>query len=103
MPDFLTLGILFLLILLLNVPFGYWRDHVRRFGWQWYMAIHLPVPLIIMLRLLSHIGWHWLTFVFFVLAFIIGQWIGSRIHKKQKHLHPENVSSCLLMDFYRNF
>ncbi|MDZ7740400.1 MAG: hypothetical protein U5Q03_01210 [Bacteroidota bacterium] len=102
MPDMVKLGILFLVVFLLNLPFGYWRDHVKRFGWQWYLAIHLPVPLIVMIRLLSHIGWHWTTFMFFVTAFFLGQWIGSRIHKKQQHRHPDTATACMLMDLYRN-
>jgi hypothetical protein len=65
-------------ILLLNIPFGYWRAMTKRFSLRWYLAIHLPIPLIVLLRLELDIGWHWSTYVFFILAFSLGQFIGGK-------------------------
>jgi hypothetical protein len=41
----------------INIPFGFFRAGQRRYSWQWLLAVHLPVPLIIIMRLLFHLGW----------------------------------------------
>ncbi|MEJ2594422.1 MAG: hypothetical protein P8100_04705 [bacterium] len=89
-----------LLILLLNIPFGYWRIHVPKFSWQWVLAIHIPVPFIITLRIFTSVGFAWYTYLFMVTAFFLGQqigsWLGPFIGKR-----CHDVTSCLFMDFYR--
>ena len=92
--------IISLSVFILNIPFGYWRFNVRRFSFQWFMAIHVPVPFIVALRILSGIGFAWYTYVFLVGGFFLGQqsgalvmkWIGARCRER---------SSCLVMDLYR--
>lgn len=34
-----------------NLPLGWWRATVRKFSANWFLAVHLSVPLIIYLRL----------------------------------------------------
>ena len=89
-----------ILVFLLNVPFGYWRANVRRFSMQWYLAIHIPVPFIIAMRLLSDLGFNWPTYVFLVGSFFLGQQLGARIMKRLR-AHCTEKSSCLVMDLYR--
>ena len=36
-------------ILLLNLPFGYWRAGVARFSRGWFLAVHVPVPFVILI------------------------------------------------------
>lgn len=88
-----------ILVIILNIPFGYWRANVKRFSLQWYLSVHIPVPFIIALRIFSEIGFSWYTYVFLVSAFFIGQKIGSFIHKHLEKI--EEVSSCLVMDLMR--
>ncbi len=66
------------LIFLINTFFGYWRSSTRRFSVQWLMAIHIPVALAIVARLLL-LEWDWATVPIFVAAFIAGQYAGSII------------------------
>ena len=101
MPDSGVLFITAVLIICLNIPFGYWRANVRKFGLQWFLAIHLPVPGVIFLRYIMHTGWHWSSFVFFVTAFFLGQLAGGFIHHKMTLKHPGRTSSCLFADLYR--
>ena len=89
-----------IVVLLLNIPFGYWRENVRKFSAQWFLAIHLPVPAIIALRFASHIGFAWYTYVFLVSSFFIGQKAGSIIYKKLSKA-GNDLSSCLVMDLFR--
>ena len=89
-----------ILVFLLNIPFGYWRANVSRFSSQWFLAIHIPVPFIVALRLLSGIGFGWETYVFLVAGYFLGQQAGALI-MKWIHVHCHQDSSCLVMDLYR--
>jgi hypothetical protein len=88
------------LVFILNIPFGYWRANVKRFSKQWFLAIHIPVPGIILLRLLSGIGFEWFTYVFLVGAFFLGQQLGS-VLVKSIHRNCQRESSCMVMDLIR--
>ncbi|MEA3460829.1 MAG: hypothetical protein U9R49_03045 [Bacteroidota bacterium] len=94
------LVIISILVFLLNIPFGYWRANVKRFSTEWFLAIHIPVPIIVALRLLSGIGFGWYTYVFLVGSFFLGQQLGSRL-MKWIHQYCQQESSCLVMDLYR--
>ena len=94
--------IITILVFVLNIPFGYWRANVKRFSTQWFLAIHIPVPFIIALRLVSEIGFAWYTYVFLVTAFFLGQKTGSVV-MKMIHRACQHASSCLVMDLMRCF
>ena len=66
-------------IFLLNVPFGYWRAGSRKLSLPWFLAVHLPVPAIIGLRLLTGIGFQFATLPITVGAFALGQFLGGRL------------------------
>ncbi len=93
----MKLAFISVLVFLMNIPFGYWRANVKKFSLQWVLSIHLPVPVIILLRIYSGIGFAWYTYVFLVAAFFLGQKLGGVILNHAKTNHFE-VSSCLLMD-----
>ena len=54
--DMLTLGKVALAVLIVNLPFGYWRVGLRRFSVPWFLAVHAPVPLVIGIRVLAGLG-----------------------------------------------
>lgn len=89
-----------ILVFLFNVPFGYWRANVARFSVQWFLAIHIPVPFIVAMRLLSDIGFSWESYVFLVGSFFLGQQSGSLV-SRWLGKHGTDKSSCLVMDLYR--
>jgi len=89
------------IVFLVNIPFGYWRANVSRFSFQWFLAIHLPVIVVIALRLVSHLGFAWFTYVFMVTAFFLGQQAGSLIIKRLEKVY-DHVTSCLVMDLCRH-
>jgi hypothetical protein len=68
-----------LLVFLLNLPFGYWRASARKLSPQWFLAVHLPVPLVIALRVYSGLGWKLLSFPVIIGAFFLGQFVGGRV------------------------
>lgn len=65
----------------LNLPFGYWRAGVPRFSRAWFLAVHLPVPAAVALRLLFRIGWHPAALAVLVAAFCLGQLCGGRLRR----------------------
>ena len=91
-----------IIILIINIPFGYWRGNVKKFSLQWVLAIHLPVPIIIALRIYSDIGFVWYSYIFLITAFFIGQKFGGILHSWHLQRYHE-ASSCLTMDFSRIF
>jgi hypothetical protein len=96
----IRLTIIAIIVLVINIPFGYWRANVKTFSLQWFLAIHIPVLLVIALRFISGIGFAWYTYLFLVAGFFIGQQMGSVIIKGIGK-HYNHVSSCLVMDLYR--
>lgn len=68
-------------VFLVNIPFGYWRACTRRFSWCWFLAIHIPVLIVIVLRICCGLGWEWVTFPVLIAAFCTGQSLGGRIHR----------------------
>jgi len=69
-------------VLLVNLPFGFWRAGVRRFSLPWFLAVHLPVPLAIAMRIAAGVGWQLRTFPLFVAAFFGGQLLGARLRQR---------------------
>ncbi len=96
----LKLSIITILIFIFNIPFGYWRENVKKFSFQWALAIHIPVPFIIITRIYADVGFAWYTYVLFVGAFFSGQKLGSIILKIRK-LNKIPVTSCLIVDLVR--
>ncbi len=68
-----------LVVFLLNLPFGFWRSRTPKFSPSWILAIHLPVPMIIALRIYSGLGWRFVTFPVLIGSFFLGQFAGGRI------------------------
>ena len=66
-------------VLLVNLPFGFWRAGVRRFTLAWFVAVHAPVPLVIGLRSLAGLGWQLSTLPVLVGAFVLGQFLGGKL------------------------
>ena len=86
------------LVVLLNLPFGYWRGGVDKFSRQWFLAVHIPVPFVIALRILSGLGWHFSTFPVMIGAFFIGQFAGGKLNEWARSHAKSPVTACLVMD-----
>jgi hypothetical protein len=77
----LRLGEVALAVLLINLPFGYWRAGVRRFTLSWFLAVHAPVPLVVGLRVVAGVGWRLSTVPVLASAFLVGQLLGGRLRQ----------------------
>lgn len=75
------IGVL-LFTFLINLPFGYWRQGLKKLSVMWFVAIHLPIPLVIALRI--GLGIPYASVPFIIAIAIGGQWVGGRFRKKKQ-------------------
>lgn len=66
----------------INMPFGLYRMGVKKYSWRWFLAIHLPIPLIILMRLGMGQSWRVVPFLF-VFA-IMGQLAGGALKTRNE-------------------
>ena len=71
-----------LAVLVMNLPFGFWRAGVKRFTRPWFAAVHAPVPFVILLRVVSGLGWHLVSFPVLIGAFFTGQFLGGAMRRR---------------------
>ena len=83
MSDSVRIALVALVILLVNVPFGYWRSGVRKFSAKWFVAVHAPVPIAIGVRLVTGVGFRWSLLPIFVAAYFGGQVLGARLRARR--------------------
>jgi len=84
---------------LINVPFGYWRGYAKREGkrLEWILAIHIPVPAVVLFRRLAGTGYSLADIpliLLFVLAYFIGQRAGSTLESKV-HSVAGSTTRCI--------
>ncbi|MDT8395952.1 MAG: hypothetical protein RRA32_05850 [bacterium] len=63
----------------ITLPFGMWRARCRKFTVQWWLAIHLVIPFIFIMR-----RWGGFTYFFiplFLASTVLGQIVGGKIKK----------------------
>ncbi|MBI4321960.1 MAG: hypothetical protein HY675_25995 [Chloroflexi bacterium] len=89
-------------ILVVNIPFGYWRANTPALGAEWFVAIHLPVVVVVAVRLALQVPWEVATLVPMVGAFFLGQLAGQRLRWFLVPRMPLRATSCLVMDVARN-
>jgi hypothetical protein len=82
-PDFIDISIRVaytcLATIIVNIPFGYFRGHFKKLSFWWFVAIHVPVPIVILLRKFHGLHLTWELAPFLLGAFFTGQFIGKKI------------------------
>jgi len=65
----------------LTLPFGICRAFTRRLSWQWFLAIHVPIPFVFLVRYEAGLSWSFIPFscAAFAAGQFAGAWIGRRI------------------------
>jgi hypothetical protein len=69
-----------IIVFLINIPFGYWRGKERKFSWQWFLTIHIPVPFLVLIRLYFDIGFAFYTYLIIIPVFLAGQFFGKKLN-----------------------
>ena len=75
----MSINELMLIVFLINLPFGYMRSNTKKFSRQWMMAVHILVPFVFLLRILS--GFSWTAVPLLILSDIAGQVAGGKLRK----------------------
>ena len=91
------------LTLLINVLFGYWRAYARNNNRkiEWIIAVHAPVPLIVMLRKWVEIMLsldYIVAIIAFVVMYFVGQRLGGKIYTRLASSGCIDTSRNLLYD-----
>jgi hypothetical protein len=73
----MTIYELMLVVFMINLPFGHLRSKSTKFSRKWMIAVHVPIPFVFLLRVLS--GFNWTMIPFMVLADIAGQMVGGKL------------------------
>ncbi|OGU59401.1 MAG: hypothetical protein A2V66_16165 [Ignavibacteria bacterium RBG_13_36_8] len=89
------------IVFILNLPFGYWRANVKKFSFQWILAVHIPVPFVIVLRLISGLGFGFITYPILVGVFFFGQYLGGKFLHWRENNHLLPITSCLVWDMVK--
>lgn len=72
-----------LITYLINLPFGYWRGGLKKLSFWWFIAIHAPVPLVVITRKLFDIQLSWTLIPFLFGSFFLGQFSGNMLRKRK--------------------
>lgn len=73
----LTVFLIMLFTFILNLPFGYFRSRSKKYSLKWFIYVHLPVPLVIIARLISNADYKFIPL--FIISAIFGQFFGGKL------------------------
>jgi len=80
------LALVVALAIAINLPFGAWRTTTRKFSWQWFLSIHLPIPAIFVIRRAAGFGWDYVPVM--IACAVTGQILGGWLYAR---LRPERI------------
>jgi len=75
-------------VVLVNLPFGFWRQGTRKFSPSWFVAVHGPVPVVAGMRILAGVHWELRTLPVLVGAYFTGQFLGGRLRRARSEGLP---------------
>jgi len=79
-----SIPMIFLLVLMafiVSVPCGYIRQNYRKYSFMWFLLIHLPIPIIVLMRI--GIGIDWRVIPLTLGGSVAGQIVGGAISRRR--------------------
>mgnify|MGYP006954408768 CR=1 FL=1 len=73
---------LVVLALIISIPCGYARQNFPKYSIMWWVLIHLPIPVIVILRIKAGLNWHFIPLT--LGGSVAGQMIGGAINRRRK-------------------
>jgi hypothetical protein len=73
----LLLATLLSVTFIITLPFGVWRARCRKFTLQWWLAIHLVIPFIFLMRRFG--GFSYWYIPLFLASTVLGQIAGGKM------------------------
>ena len=74
---FLKVAVVLVIVLVVTLPFGFYRAYTRKLSVRWFAAIHVPVVFVFLARFLAHVPYYYIPAT--CTAFAIAQFGGARI------------------------
>lgn len=83
-----------LIVFILAFPFGFWRAQNKFKSLNWMLAIHIPVLVIILLRIYNKlhfgIGFSFISLLYNLIAFVFAQYMAGFLYRKYLK-HKDNI------------
>jgi hypothetical protein len=73
-------------VVLVTLPFGFYRAYTRKLSLRWFLAIHVPVVFVFLIRVEAHLSYKFIPFTF--LACVTAQILGGRAGRWWIKRHP---------------
>ena len=75
-------------VLVLTLPFGFYRAYTRKLSARWFLAIHVPVPFIFLVRIAAGLPYTFIPFTCLAFASgqVLGGWAGRRWRSRAQRL-----------------
>jgi hypothetical protein len=78
----LAVALIGITALAVNLPLGYIREGKRKFSAQWFVYVHLSIPLVAWLRISNHLSlWYIPPFIG---CAVLGQLAGGRMRRSRR-------------------
>lgn len=71
------------LAFLISIPCGYLRQGFPKFSPGWFLMVHLPIPVVIFMRISAGFDWHVLPLT--LGSAVVGQIVGGMIRRRAGH------------------
>lgn len=71
------------LAFLISIPCGYIREAYPKFSLMWFLMVHLPIPLVIIIRVSAGFDWHVVPFT--LGSAVAGQIVGGMVRRSRKN------------------
>lgn len=72
---------LILLAFIVSVPCGYIRENYAKYSFMWFLMIHIPIPLIVLMRIGAGADWHMIPLT--LGGSILGQIAGGAANRRR--------------------
>lgn len=82
MQSIISLVGLVLIVFIISIPCGYARQSFQKYSIMWWVLIHLPIPVIVMLRIKAGLNWHFIPLT--LGCSVAGQIIGGILSRRRK-------------------
>lgn len=78
----MTLIVIYVVAFIINIPFGFYRERYEKFSLKWFLMIHAPIPIVVIMRFVFGVELTIETFSVSIVSAVAGQLVGSRIVRK---------------------
>ncbi len=70
------IAVVLAIVVVVTLPFGFYRAYTRRLSLRWFLAIHVPVVLVFLARYEAHLSYVFIPLT--LVTFAAAQYLGGR-------------------------